>query len=1272
MSFSLKREIEFYINDTDSTDGVTKLAILPEFELKLEANLIQVYRKIIGEDPEMLPRSAVDQISPISLGFITYLKPSFLDGKMGVTAPEKLLYDSLGGALGYRGPEYYKAQFGRVNRLIPLYIFLKTTTAIYKVNLAYIDSLEISFDINYLLTGKWTAQAISLDIYDSKDITFTNVKDYTSITNLIRNKYTVTTITDYDNDAKEYKFPITKSNIKIINSLMPVFDKNIKVVTGYPKDLIVTGRVVSGELSAYLSSRIDHSKDFLINLDNDTTKINRKFKVSYVCSDGDNTVEIILPYAQLNLPTLEFDDVLNTTIQFTSSESDYGLNNDISLKYYASTGTFVSYSDFVDYVLKPEYYYKFNETQNTTLYNYGSKGSTFDITRTGTAPTINLQGPYLNSKAWNFNSTVCQNTTLKQAVDEVFISFWYKPNTVNANEYLFAFQSDQWDMNHRLTIDRSTSVSGGGYRGISFYVGYTSYKVDLTTTGTWNNFVIFFKNSSRKLIVYINNVKKLDLTFPSLPSIAGDYLAIGPTGGNGTYNSLFSEVIISQNVSEDKVQDLANIIYNITDINVPVSDVTLSYTHYNDSLLTYKGYSDYYYNVIKSYGAKAFWRFNDNDSTKVRDHISGAYPLTISNNPELGLDGPLLNDKTSKSIWFSRKGDGTLQYTTSSSPISMSGITKNTYTFWVYIDGDIPSGDYKQCLIKTGSNTQTIFTLLHRNYAFGKYYKNNKWYYYYGVGYNDGYYNCAYEFNVNFPIPEKTWTFVALACNRTNNTIKIYVDGIYINTISSGNVNSWWPSTIALEVGKRTYVDSYRSTFKLSEFAYFENELSDTTIQGIYAASGITGFSYTITPSSTSNTISIRKYIPSISRGLFTYPNKNSLNISGNNTNVRHLQNVDISSGNLYTVLNSLKVPIIKAIYGIVPQKSSVNISGSEPIIKGIKILYSIISGDVRVNKKTVNVLKIYNVINKNNIYIYGKVPSVIANTRIIYPDVGEINLEKYIPVCKIITKVIKPTVSHIIIGNPNRSSYQSELLSYPTALYYRFVETSGTTLYDYSGNSRNATLYNTPTLNQVGPHSGKCIYFNKASLQHAIYNSAITMPSAGTIMFWTKVSSQAAYDHLFQFNYAYNGGNNVNYFKMTRETTSTYWIMPFASGWSSAWQMSISDNTWTHVAITWNTATNQISTYKNGSVITNNGSHTSWPTSLQPLGICRGNRDGTSWYHTAYMSDFSLTNQRLSDAQVSSIYSKSTQNIVFDNVPSISIYARAVEEVIPTIVVFI
>ena len=75
MSYSLKREIEFYVNTVDSTDGVQKISILPEFELSVEANLLQVYRKIIGEDPEMLPRSGVDQISPVTLGFLTYLKP---------------------------------------------------------------------------------------------------------------------------------------------------------------------------------------------------------------------------------------------------------------------------------------------------------------------------------------------------------------------------------------------------------------------------------------------------------------------------------------------------------------------------------------------------------------------------------------------------------------------------------------------------------------------------------------------------------------------------------------------------------------------------------------------------------------------------------------------------------------------------------------------------------------------------------------------------------------------------------------------------------------------------------------------------------------------------------------------------------------------------------------------------------------------------------------------------------------------------------------------
>jgi hypothetical protein len=1006
MSFSLKRELEFYINDIDSTDGVTKLAILPEFELKLEANLIQVYRKIIGEDPEMLPRSAVDQISPISIGFMTYLKPSMLDNKIGVTAPEKLLYDSLGGIPGFRSTEYYKVQFGRVNRLLPLYIFLKTTTAVYKINLAYIDTLEISFDIDYLLIGKWTAQAISLDILDIEDVQFTNVKDYSNIQNYIKSKFTVTTITDYINGEKEYKFPITKSSIKIINTLLPVYDKNIKVVTGTVKDLIVGGRVVSGELSAYLSSRIDYSKDFLINLYNDLSTVNRKFKVKYSVTDGEKTVEIILPKAILNIPTLDFQDVLNVNIDFTSSESSYGLNDDISYKYYYNTSVVFTYRDYILKDLRPEFYYTFEEL-GTTLNNHGTTGSTFNIVVTGgqANPTVNLTGKYLNSKAWAINSTYLSTPApgVKPYTHKIFISFWYNPVTPNANESFMLYLADFIDVN--FSMSRSGSINGGGYRGISVNISSSSYKFDIPTIGTWYLFSSYIDLINNKLIFYSNNVKLFDTTFIRGGN-TGDTIAIGWQGANGIVGSKFSEYIISHHVSEEEVPALVNRLYNITDINEIIPDAKYSYDYsdYTDELISYPSFNEDYMKAVKLFNPKAHWRFNDNDSNKVRDHITGAYPLTLSNRPELRLDGPLTNDRESKAIWFSKFPNETLQYTTSSAPISTTGITKNTYIFWVYIDNDfLIDNNYRQCLIKTGSNSGSVLTLLHRiggtyQFMYNTYIYDGETYYRYNVGYGDGAYNCCYPFSEYFGIRLQRWTCIAITSNKTTNTLKVYVDGILTSTTINSNVSAYWPSTIALEVGKRTY--SPRSTFKLSEFSYFEKELSETSIQGIYAASGIRGFNINITPNKLN--IQINSYTPTILRGQEIKAISSSINLTGKVSSVRNVKNICPQIGNnlIFEYWDPIlekyeNVPIVTVNFKNTCITGTNNISGNNP---GVLRYYGVNpeSSGINISGNISNLKYITNVIN-STIGIVGRIPSISSFVSIDVQS-SSINISGYSP----------------------------------------------------------------------------------------------------------------------------------------------------------------------------------------------------------------------------------------------------------------------------------
>jgi hypothetical protein len=984
MSYSLKREIELYVNTVDSTDGVCKIAVLPEFELKIQANLLQVYRKIIGEDPEMLPRAGVDQISPVSLGFLTYLKPALLDGLIGHTAPEKLFWDSLGGIPGYRGKDYYKVNFGRVNRLLPLYFFIKTTTAIYKVNKVYVDSVELSFDINYILIGKWTAQAISLEAYKSDEIIFTNIKDYTNVDNYIRNKFTKLNITD-SKDNKIYNFPITESVIKIQNTLMPVYDKNIKVVVGTVKDLIVGGRAVSGSFKSYLSGKFKHSRDFLDSINEDLTQVNRKYKIEYIAEDRNNSILITLPHAYINVPNLDFEDVLNVNIEFTSAESVYGANDDLDIKY------------------------------------------------------------------------------------------------------------------------------------------------------------------------------------------------------------------------------ITNPLY-------------VTYTEYNDYIQTYKGYSSKYKDAVKLYGAVSHWRCNDNGNTEIRDQISDKH-ITVFNSPLNGLSGPLCNDETSKAFKFTTASSN--QQYANQDLNNIKCDNNNSWAFWVKINEDIQDGI---SAILTGDYWDEHSVPLYRD-ANGDFFA--------GVG---GIFTLSgippYYWIVSigpWNLDLNKWHFLAVTYDKVNGIGKMYKDGVLVASITSTDISNY-AGTRAIYINYYTpnwyQPITHYNNMDISEISVFNYVLSDNHIKSLYYLSGCgPGFNIENTPISKSYNISGK--IPTIFIGVSLNPVSTSITLrSGSLIGTTTIQ---INPQHTYLFCRKYALPEIHTSSIIVPTNNSVSISStSSVIIIGKRILPQV--ENITIRKYNVSINKKYS-INTGTLLITEKYPLIINTARLIRVLNGSLYVSNTnIPVVKE-GKSIKPSKGTLNIYTKDRS----------LELYYKFNEQSGSDLLDYSGYGRDAVLYNTPTLYQNGPHANKkSIYFSRASLEHAIYGYSLGFPSKGAISLWVYPVGQQNYDICFHFNYTFNQGNNINYFRFYRENNTSWLVMPFASGSNSNWQVTVNDNEWTHIGITWDTTNNTISTYKNGSVVTNNGSHSSWPSSLQPLGICRGMKDGSTYYWNGYLSSFSLHNSRLTSSDMLSIYNNS------------------------------
>jgi hypothetical protein len=108
-------------------------------------------------------------------------------------------------------------------------------------------------------------------------------------------------------------------------------------------------------------------------------------------------------------------------------------------------------------------------------------------------------------------------------------------------------------------------------------------------------------------------------------------------------------------------------------------------------------------------------------------------------------------------------------------------------------------------------------------------------------------------------------------------------------------------------------------------------------------------------------------------------------------------------------------------------------------------------------------------------------------------------------------------------VGVPPPATYLSTILTDSPLAAWLLQETSGTTAADSSGNSRNATYYNSPTLNQAGPGNiAKSVLMATASSQYAksskIAAFAVAPSDNWTMEAWFKISTLPASGTQYSF----------------------------------------------------------------------------------------------------------------------------------------------------------
>lgn len=198
--------------------------------------------------------------------------------------------------------------------------------------------------------------------------------------------------------------------------------------------------------------------------------------------------------------------------------------------------------------------------------------------------------------------------------------------------------------------------------------------------------------------------------------------------------------------------------------------------------------------------------------------------------------------------------------------------------------------------------------------------------------------------------------------------------------------------------------------------------------------------------------------------------------------------------------------------------------------------------------------------------------------------------------------------------------------------VYLPLDDTSGTTATDVSGNARNGTYNNTPTLDVAGPHGLRGVGFTRASSE-GVTGSTNYLPTTSdfTVCVWVYPTDANAYAVLGQY---YNTFGNRAILSMSGSSPKLLHWQTGGTDYDIAGAVPI--NVWTHIALTRSSNTFQF--YKNGETAGSSGT-VSGTVDNQATTIGFYDEAGTNAYSEGRMAHFATWHSLLTASQIRAQY---------------------------------
>lgn len=360
----------FFTTNVDATTGVVQgtgfdttntfeIQVLDGFSFTQNTTSETVTLNEAGSAPSRGQRSFNTALDPVEFSMSTYMRPELVTGTPNkVEAEEQWLWNAFAGtgAIGESGAGWTTGATNSVtaftnsnaHQLQKFGMVLLVDGAVYIIDNCAMDQATIDFGIDAIATIAWTGrgtilrniEGITVGVDGSGNTTFTGtglagtaLKKNTAAAYLA-NKLSVTTVVSGiqgSSGGTTYSVPITGGNITFANNLTYLTPANLGVVN-VPITYFTGTRAVSGSLTAYLrTGGSNDTGDLLKNLlASSATNIDPGFTITVkIGGASGNRVEISMPAAVLQIPTVNTEQVVSTTINFTAQGKAAGAAYDI-------------------------------------------------------------------------------------------------------------------------------------------------------------------------------------------------------------------------------------------------------------------------------------------------------------------------------------------------------------------------------------------------------------------------------------------------------------------------------------------------------------------------------------------------------------------------------------------------------------------------------------------------------------------------------------------------------------------------------------------------------------------------------------------------------------------------------------------------------------------------------------------------------------------------------------------------------------------------------